>query len=139
TGDDQFLEQMLRPLERVRFLLGCWEFNTRGLLFVPPTGDWADEYLQTGYVLYDELLYLQALRQFSLIHRHLHQSADHDLEDRVTRLRHLIRANYWFWYGEHPDDVYHEVLYQKGMKAAPHREGNYWMPFFSPAGYGYRF
>ena len=60
TGDNAFLDQMLEPLEKVRFLLGTWEFNTRGLLYVPPTGDWADEYLQSGYVLYDQLLYLQA-------------------------------------------------------------------------------
>ncbi|MCA9221441.1 MAG: hypothetical protein KDA71_14020, partial [Planctomycetales bacterium] len=53
TGDDVFFDRMIEPLEKVRFLLGTWEFNTRGLLYIPPTGDWADEYLQSGYVLYD--------------------------------------------------------------------------------------
>jgi hypothetical protein len=140
TGDDGFLDQMIEPLEKVRFLLGAWEFNTRGLLYVPPTGDWADEYLQSGYVLYDQLLYLQAQKEFCAMHRHLHKTADHDLDDRVARLKHLIRANYWFPGGDKtPDDVYHEVLYEKGRQAAPHRRGSYWMPFFSPVGYGYRF
>lgn len=140
TGDDEFLEQMLKPLQRVRELLGAWEFNARGLLYVPPTGDWADEYLQSGYVLYDQLLYLQAQREFCAIHQHFHQTTDHRLDERVARLKHLIRANYWFAEDEEiPDDVYHEVLYRKGHKAAPHRGGSYWMPFFSPLGYGYRF
>lgn len=140
TNDDAFLERMIGPLEKVRFLLGAWEFNARGLLYVPPTGDWADEYLQSGYVLYDQLLYLRAQTEFCVMHRHLHQTADHDLEDRVARLKHLIRANYWFADGdEMADDVYHEVLYEKGRRAAPHRRGSYWMPFFSPLGYGYRF
>jgi len=140
TGDDNFLNLMLEPLEKVRFLLGTWEFNARGLLYIPPTGDWADEYLQSGYVLYDQLLYLQAQREFCEMHRHLHRTADHELDDRVSRLKHLIRANYWFADRDTlPDDVYHEVLYEKGRKAAPYRQGSYWMPFFSPLGYGYRF
>lgn len=140
TGDDDFLDAILTPLERVRFLLGSWEFNTRGLLYIPPTGDWADEYVQSGYVLYDQLLYLQAQREYCAIHHGLHESADHLLADHATRLKHLIRANYWFLDGNGaPDDVYHEVLYRKGRKAAPHRGGSYWMPFFSPVGYGYRF
>ena len=140
TGDDDFLEAMLEPLERVRQLLGAWEFNTRGLLYVPPTGDWADEYVQSGYVLYDQLLYLQAQRAIADIHRSLHGSADHALEERITRLGHLLRANYWFPHEhEPPEDVYHPVLYEKGHGAAGHRRGVYWMPFFSPLGYGFRF
>lgn len=140
TGDRAFLNAMVEPLEAVRSLLAAWEFNTRGLLYVPPTGDWADEYVQSGYVLYDELLYLQAQKEYGELHRLLHQSTDHHLADRVTRLKHLIQANYWFTDdGEVPDDVYHEVLYEKGLRAAGRRGGSYWMPFFSPVGYGYRF
>lgn len=140
TGDHDFLEQMVEPLEKVRFLLGSWEFNNRGLLYVPPTGDWADEYLQSGYVLYDQLLYLQAQREFCMMHRQLHETADHDLQDRVARLKHLIRANYWFSSEDDtPDDVYHEVLFEKGRKAASNCRNRHWMSFFSPLGYGYRF
>ncbi len=140
TGDDDFLQEMVKPLERLRGLLGAWEFNTRGLLYVPPTGDWADEYVQSGYVLYDQLLYLQAQRGIAAVHRELHGSEDHALEERVSRLKHLLRANYWFSdSSEPPDDVYHRVLYEKGHAAADHCRGKYWMPFFSPLGYGSRF
>ncbi len=140
TTDEVFLGTVLQPLERVRHLLGAWEFNARGLLFVPPTGDWADEYVQSGYVLYDQLLYLQAQRGFAFVHEALHESPDHALEERVARLRHLIGANYWFDEDDSiPEDVYHEVLYAKGRGAAAHRAGRYWLPHFSPLGYGYRF
>lgn len=140
TGDEEFFKRMLQPLEKVRYLLGAWEFNTRGLLYIPPTGDWADEYLQSGYVLYDQLLYWQAQREYCSMHRHLHRTADHHLEERVARLKHLIQANYWFTgRDEIPDDVYHEVLFKQERKAAKHLHGTYWMPFFSPFGYGYRF
>lgn len=139
TGDDSFLEEMLRPIEKVRFLLGAWEFNNRGLIYVPLTGDWADEYLHSGYVLYDQLLYLQAQRTLANIHDAVHGSYDHVLQEKTTRLLHLIRANFWF--NENPEsiDAYHEVLYSKGLQAACHCADVHWLPSFSPSGYGYRF
>ena len=138
TEDDTFLDQVRPAVEKVRFLLGCWEFNNRGLLFIPPTGDWADEYLQTGYVLYDQLLYYYAQCGISRIHAMLHDSADHQLIERIDRLKHLIQANYWFD-GEKPDDTYHPILYDKGKESRKRREAKYWMPSFSPTGYSYRF
>lgn len=140
TGDEDFLERIIPAVEKVRFLLGAWEFNNRGLLYIPETGDWADEYIHNGYVLYDQALYLQVLRTLCAIRAHKHGSADHLLEERVSRLRHLIRDNYWFKDGDEvPDDVYHPVLYKKGRRAASHCATHYWVPFFSPHGYGYRF
>ncbi len=140
TGDDRFLDDMLPTLERVHFLLGAWEFNNRGLLYVPQTGDWADEYIHHGYVLYDQLLYLQALRELADMHAHVHGSADHAMIERITHLKHLIQANYWFMDGDGiPDNVYHEYLYRHGRDAAPHCADHHWMSFFAPHGYGYRF
>jgi hypothetical protein len=139
TGDNAFLEQLVPVIERVRFLLGAWEFNNRGLLYIPLTGDWADEYLHNGYVLYDQLLYLQAQRTLASIHNVLHGSGDHALTEKISRLRHLIRANYWFDNGGVPEDVYHKVLYGKGLQAAPHCRDRYWMASFAPSGYSYRF
>jgi len=141
TGDDDFLHRMLPAIEKVRFLLGAWEINNRGLIYVPLAGDWADEYVHNGYVLYDQLLYLQAQRTLARIHAAVHGSRDHALLERISRLRHLIRDNYWFDDDDRlPDDAYHEVLYEKGRQAAnAHGREMYWMPFFSPGGYGYRF
>jgi hypothetical protein len=142
TGDEEFLEQILPAIEKVRFLLGAWEFNNRGLLYVPQAGDWADEYLRTGYVLYDQLLYLQVYRTLCKLHEQVHGSSDHLLAEKVAHLKHLICDNYWFAEnGDEPVDMYHEVLFNKGRKAAPHRIGKqpYWMPSFSSSGYSYRF
>lgn len=141
TGDDEFLERLLPAIEQAFFLLGAWEFNSRGFIYVPLTGDWADEYLQDGYVLYDQALYHQAIAARAEIHRHVHGTVDHALQERLIRLNHMIRSNYWF--GPDSDEpmpyVYHEALYRKGREAAPQREGAYWMPYFCPTGYGYRF
>lgn len=141
TGDDEFLEHLLPAIEKARFLLGAWEFNNRGLIYVPLTGDWADEYLHNGYVLYDQVLYLQAQRTLARMRAAAHGSIDHALNEKISRLRHLIRTNYWFEDDKKtPDDIYHEVLYEKGRALVPsHGAGQHWMPFFSPGGYGYRF
>ncbi len=140
---DLAFARALQPvLERVRFLLGAWEFNNRGLLFVPPGGDWADEFVHSGYVLYDQLLYLRAQQSMAELHRALHGSPDHMLLERVARLQHLIETNYWLepdGAGPPPPDVYHEVPYQRALTAADRSAGQYWLPFFSPFGYGYRF
>jgi hypothetical protein len=139
TGDDAFMDGLLPVIEKVRFLLGAWEFNNRGFIYVPQTGDWADEYLHNGYVLYDQLLYLQAQRTLARLHAARHGSQDHGLQERICRLRHLIRANYWFDGDGIPDDAYHEVLYRKGLNAASHSAGRHWMASFAPSGYSYRF
>ncbi len=138
--DELLLQRLLPIVEKVRKLLGAWEYNNRGLLYVPPTGDWADEYLQSGYVLYDQLLYYQALRAIGFVHGLRHRSEDHSLREKATHLKHLIRDNYWFdASNKAPDNVYHEVLFRKGRKALPKKSGSYWLPYFSPLGYGYRF
>jgi hypothetical protein len=139
TGDDGFLERLLPAIEKTRFLLGAWEFNNRGLIYVPLTGDWADEYLHNGYVLYDQLLYFQALRTLACMHATVHGTSDHVLLEKIGRLRHLIRTNYWFNGDPHPDEVYHQVLYSKGEQAATHDGRRHWLPSFSPSGYSYRF
>ncbi len=144
TGDDRFLADMIDTIEWVRFLLGAWEFNGRGLLYVPLTGDWADEYVQSGYVLYDQLLYLQAQREITAMHQKGYGSPDPRWDQRRIRLARLIQANYWFPEGqiEPPEDAYHRGLWERGQQASCHCEGEYcqyWMPFFSPQGYGYRF
>ncbi len=140
TGDEGFLDHILPAVEKVRYLLGAWEFNTRGLLYVPQTGDWADEYIHHGYVLYDQLLYLQSLREIAELHQVVHGSQHHQLEEKRCHLKHLIQTNYWFSDGDDlPDDVYHDVLYKQGRDAAPPSAGKHWMSFFAPQGFGYRF
>lgn len=139
-GDEQFIDEMWPVLEKIIFLLGAWEFNNRGFLYVPATGDWADEYIHSGYILYDQLLYLQALRSFAFIQSRIKSAIDQRIADKISTLQSMIRANFWVASDETiPDHVYHEVLFKKGRDAASNCNQRYWLPFFSPHGYGYRF
>jgi len=140
SGDNAFIEEYYPVLEKVRYLIGAWEFNNRGLIYVPQAGDWADEYLQSGYVLYDQLLYLQAQRTLYKIQSYIQQTEDHLFLERITHLKHLIQKNYWLHdNGDQVNNVYHNVLYEKGLRATESCVDNYWLPFFLPTGYGYRF
>lgn len=43
-------------------LLNAIEYNGRHLLYVPPGGNWADEYIYDGYILYDQVIRAWGLR-----------------------------------------------------------------------------
>lgn len=139
SGDDQFILEMIPVLDKVIFLLGAWEFNNRGFLYIPATGDWADEYIHSGYVLYDQLLYLQALKSYKYIRFRVLEEPGKESSDKINKLLSMIQANFWIDRQDAPTHAYHEVLYQKGQEAVECCQQPYWLPFFSPHGYGYRF
>ncbi|PIX57344.1 MAG: hypothetical protein COZ48_01215, partial [Candidatus Yonathbacteria bacterium CG_4_10_14_3_um_filter_43_12] len=76
-------------VERALFYLECLELNGRGLLYIPEGGDWADEYVNQGYVLFDEILYYRALRDGA---RTLGRD---DLHKKADTLRDIIVVNYF--------------------------------------------
>jgi len=140
TGDTKFARNMIPVLDKVIFLLGAWEFNNRGFIYVPAAGDWADEYIHSGYILYDQLLYLQALRSYRFICTKILGKQEEKLTDKIEKLQTMIQENFWIHQGgKPPKNVYHEILFEKGRAAADHCTQQYWLPFFSPHGYGYRF
>ena len=140
SGDERFILEMMPVLDKVIFLLGAWEFNDRGFLYIPATGDWADEYIHSGYVLYDQLLYLQALKSYRFLRYRVLEDPGQGLAEKIKRLREMIRANFWIVQEKPlPAHVYNENLYEKGREAAQCCMEQYWLPFFTPYGYGYRF
>jgi glycogen debranching enzyme len=139
TRDDETITTLIPCLKRIEHVLGAWEFNGKGLIYVPETGDWADEYIQHGYVLYDQLLYWRALHNLADIYQAARLPGSRRLTAKADHLKQLIRANYWFFDCETENEhVYHPLIFKKGCQAAENK-GAYWMSFFSPAGYGYRF
>lgn len=62
TGKTDWLHQFVPAVQKIFALMQAWEFNGRGLMYVPQSADWADEYNHHGYILYNQLLRLWALR-----------------------------------------------------------------------------
>ena len=62
TNDMALAKKYEAHVARCFSLMDAWEFNGKHLLYVPQSGDWADEYIQHGYILFDQLLRVWALR-----------------------------------------------------------------------------
>lgn len=114
-------------VERALFLAACWEYNNRGLLYTPLSGNWADEYVQQGYVLSDQVLYALALESAGHVFKHK------EWQKKADTLRELIAVNYWPQQALCDDPrVYHPQAYRY---QAEQGEGIYWLSSFSPGGY----
>ncbi|MFH1837538.1 MAG: hypothetical protein ABH862_05460 [Candidatus Omnitrophota bacterium] len=59
--DDLYIESIHRAMS---YLAEHWENPDTNLLYIPRAGNWADEYFQQGYVLYDEVLWYYALKEY---------------------------------------------------------------------------
>lgn len=69
-------------------VLQIWEYNNRGLVYSPLGGNWADEYVTSGYTLYDNVLYLWALELAG-------DYFDSDVyKNKSIHLRSLIKSNF---------------------------------------------
>jgi len=81
SGDDALVETHWGGLMRAQVLLRAWEYNDGGLLYVPQGGDWADEYVLSGYLLYDQVLRWWAQRELEAAGRRLSRSVDHGRDE----------------------------------------------------------
>jgi hypothetical protein len=138
TRDTVFLKSHSKSLAKVMRLLPFWEFNDKHFLYVPMGGDWADQYVNEGYVLYDELLYLQANREYAYLKKKLKGKYQY-FQEKAQILEKRIGINYWLQAKNYYSDrVYNKVIFQKGIRERGHKK-DYLLPYFNPGGYGKRF
>ena len=126
TGDKMLLYQFESDISKIHELYHAWEYNNKNLVYVPLAGDWADEYILHGYVLYDQVLRYAALRLTGqLLQRQ-------DWLDKSEEIKKAIYENYlihqdWLHTGIHPK-AKHRVFEKGGNKS-------YLLASFHPAGY----
>lgn len=122
--DPYFVHQYQGNIEKCLQLLEAWEFNNKGLLYVPLSGNWADEYITDGYVLYDQLLRVWALKSYN------HFVDDITISRKIEKITEQIEINFT------PNSVaekYHERAYKEISI------DNFMPCSFSPAGYKTQF
>ncbi|MCA9666099.1 MAG: hypothetical protein KC503_10945, partial [Myxococcales bacterium] len=115
-------------LARAAALLEAWQLNERGLIYVPLAGNWADEYPLAGYLLYDQVLALWALRELSACARAAGEhAAAAELGERAVERAALIDRNMW----PRTEDpaLYDDVL----RGAAPASARQHYLAGFDPA------
>lgn len=70
-------------------LLASLEYNGRHLVFIPPGGNWADEYVYEGYILYDQVLRAWGLRLLASTYD------EPAWGDKAGLIERAIEINYW--------------------------------------------
>lgn len=138
TGDRRFLKKYYSDFKRTQGLVHLYEFNDRGFVYVPKGGDWADEYIQEGYVLYDQLLHYRSLQEYIYLRKKMGKSVKSHLRV-ASDLKGKLVVNYWLEKGNRNSKyVYHKVLFEKALKKKKLCQ-DYMCPFFNPSEYGWRF
>lgn len=124
TNDECFLAKHAAKIEKCFKLLDAWEFNNRGLVYVPLSGNWADEYITDGYVLYDQLLRVWALKSYNYF------AEEASIDEKIKQIEERIIQNFC---PESGGEKYHERAYEACDIT------NYLPCSFSPAGYKSQF
>ncbi len=130
AGDAGWAARLAHPVAGVLRLLDAWEFNGRGLVYVPQSGDWADEYDLHGYLLFDQVLRLLALRALVPF-----ATSPASMAERADRLQALVEDTFWPHADGDPAGAYHPAAYRAAQAdPAP-------FPFaaLTPGGYARRF
>ncbi|WP_026899088.1 glycoside hydrolase 100 family protein [Daejeonella oryzae] len=89
TGDYSLSTQYRVEVDKCFALLNAWEYNGKGLVYVPQSGDWADEYMQHGYILYNQLLRIWALELAGKVYH------DSRYLEKADEIRLIVELNYW--------------------------------------------
>jgi GH15 family glucan-1,4-alpha-glucosidase len=122
--DIAFVKKYDSNIQKCLQLLEAWEFNNKHLLYVPLSGNWADEYITDGYVLYDQLLRIWALKSYN------HFTKSDLIVSKIEKISEQIEINFT------PNSV-GEKYHEKAYNEATIQE---FMPCsFSPAGYKTQF
>jgi GH15 family glucan-1,4-alpha-glucosidase len=120
----EFVNKYQTHIEKALQLLNAWEFNNKHLVYVPLSGNWADEYITDGYVLYDQLLRIWALKSYN----HFVKSVS--ISKKIDEIANQVETNFLPNSKEekYHDRAYKEVDFQDYLPCS-----------FSPSGYKTQF
>lgn len=123
-NEPEFVLKYKTQIEKALVLLNAWEYNNKHLLYVPLSGNWADEYITDGYVLYDQLLRIWALKSYNLF------AKSEILSKKIIDITDQVESNFL---PNSLEEKYHEKAYQELVF-------NKYLPSsFSPSGYKTQF
>ncbi|MCZ4222396.1 hypothetical protein [Pedobacter rhodius] len=121
TADKSLWEKYQEQVTKCFAVLDAWEFNGKHLIYVPQSGDWADEYIQHGYVLFEQLLRVWALKLAASL------SGNKSWVNKASQITTAIQSNYWKT--EEQSNVYAPNLVHQ-LKDASEK---FWLMGFNPA------
>ncbi len=120
-NDHAFATSFETQVHKAFAVMDVWEFNGKHLMYVPQSADWADEYIQHGYILFDQLLRLWALQLAAKVF------ANDDYLKKAVVVKKVIQHNFFYrkeeeyWYANN-------MLHQKENAAQ-----QFWWMGFNPS------
>ena len=105
SKNDALKLQLRSNIELALKCLDSWEFNARGLIYTPLGGNWADEYITSGYTLYDNVLRYWAIANAAEVYDNLLWQI------QAKSIKVLIETN--FRKNDSDNIKYHETAYKK--------------------------
>lgn len=123
--DPSVLDEHEEAVSRALWVTEAWEYNARGLVYVPLGGSWADEYVLHGYLLTQQALGLWAWRAAAMAYN------ENTFHAKATKLESLLREEFWLRPDGRP--TYHPMAYATALEQrGPSR---FWAAAFHPGGY----
>ncbi|MGS0746986.1 glycoside hydrolase 100 family protein [Halpernia sp. GG3] len=107
-GNEEIKDQLKPKIRKALDVLQTWEYNQRGLLYSPLGGNWADEYVTSGYTLYDNVLRYWALKNAGVLFD------NEDLIQKASSTKILIENN--FRKNSSVVAKYHATAYEKAVE-----------------------
>lgn len=123
-NEPEFVIKYKTHIEKALTLLNAWEYNNKHLLYVPLSGNWADEYITDGYVLYDQLLRIWALKSYNLF------AKSEIFSKKIKGITDQVESNFLpnSLEEKYHEKAYHELVFNKYLPCS-----------FSPSGYKTQF
>lgn len=127
TWDEETWTILKPTIEKCRNFLKATEFNNKGWIYTPLSGNWADEYPIHGYTLYDNVLRLWGEKEWLRL-----VGKDTSLMESILK---KTQVNFW-----PSKDTEEKYIYQKpAFSKAVEQQPNHFSAFILPGKYDLRF
>ena len=127
SSDTQTWEKLQPAIRKCRAFLKSTEFNNKGWIYTPLSGNWADEYPVHGYTLYDNLLRIWGEKLWLEI--------TGESEDVLMEIIDKTSNNFWPSAQTQGNNIYHEGAFRNAM----HGNAGHYAAFILPGCYDMRF
>ncbi len=105
TNDDALKQKLAPIITQSLQALKSWEYNDKQLLYTPIGGNWADEYICSGYTLYDNVLRYWALLKASKLYE------NNIWQQQASSIKLLIQENFSTQSSTNNTAKYHAMAY----------------------------
>lgn len=112
--EERITEKHLSSISRaLNYLENTWEDKDSELLYIPRAGNWADEYLQQGLVLYDQVLWYLTTREYADAIKEEEPARSEYYSAKAERIKNTIKTRFWVSNLEGRKENMHERLKKK--------------------------